>query len=65
MTARYAILHLGAGAFHRAHQAAYLQVLAGLGDRDWGIVAGNIRGGMADVERAMIAQGGWCTPPRP
>jgi D-arabinitol 4-dehydrogenase len=53
-----AILHLGLGAFHRAHQAAYLQALASLGDRDWRLVAGNIRGDGLATEQALAAQGG-------
>jgi D-arabinitol 4-dehydrogenase len=52
------ILHLGLGAFHRAHEAAYLQALAALGDRDWRLVAGNIRGDGLAVERALAAQQG-------
>jgi mannitol 2-dehydrogenase len=31
-----AVVHLGVGAFHRAHQAVYLDDLARLGCRDWG-----------------------------
>ncbi len=52
------ILHLGLGAFHRAHQAAYLQDLAALGDRGWRLAAGNIRDDGGETERALIAQGG-------
>ncbi len=37
------IVHLGLGAFHRAHQAAYLDVLATAGDRRWGIVGVSLR----------------------
>ncbi|MBQ5947929.1 D-arabinitol 4-dehydrogenase [Massilia sp. ST3] len=51
------ILHLGLGAFHRAHQAAYLQDLHDAGDRRWTIVAGNIRPDPADVSEALRAQG--------
>ena len=43
------ILHLGLGAFHRAHQAMYLQRLHDSGDNDWTLAAGNIR---ADVPEA-------------
>ncbi len=57
-TTPFVILHLGLGAFHRAHQAAYLQDLAALGDRDWRLVAGNIRGDGGETERALIAQRG-------
>jgi len=52
------ILHLGLGAFHRAHQAAYLQALVDLGDRGWRLASGNIRGDGIELERALIAQGG-------
>jgi len=52
------ILHLGLGSFHRAHQAAYFQALADLGDRDWRLASGNIRGDMEGVEKALIGQGG-------
>ncbi len=37
------IVHLGLGAFHRAHQAWYLQRLHDANDRTWSIVAGNLR----------------------
>lgn len=38
------IVHLGLGAFHRAHQAAYIERwLANNGGGDWGICAANIR----------------------
>ena len=54
---RLSILHLGLGAFHRAHQAAYLQALAGLGDHTWRLVGANIRGDMKRIEEALIRQG--------
>lgn len=50
------ILHLGLGAFHRAHQAACLQDLHERGDRRWTIVAANIRPDPLDVSAALIAQ---------
>ncbi|MDN4172595.1 mannitol dehydrogenase family protein [Nocardioides sp. SOB77] len=31
------VVHLGVGGFHRAHQAVYLDRLAGLGHRGWGV----------------------------
>ncbi|MFI5012554.1 MAG: mannitol dehydrogenase family protein [Hyphomicrobiales bacterium] len=37
------IVHLGVGAFHRAHQAAYVDDVLGSGDRGWGIVAASLR----------------------
>lgn len=52
------ILHLGLGAFHRAHQAAYLQDLHDSGDRRWTIVAGNIRPDPQSPEAALASQGG-------
>ncbi len=52
------ILHIGLGAFHRAHQAVYLQRLHDLGQRDWTIVAGNLRPDMLPLEQALIASGG-------
>jgi D-arabinitol 4-dehydrogenase len=56
--ARLTILHLGLGSFHRAHQAAYLQALADLGDHSWRLVGGNIRGDMLAIEEALVRQGG-------
>jgi D-arabinitol 4-dehydrogenase len=52
------ILHLCLGAFHRAHQAAYLQDLHERGDRGWTIVAGNIRPDPSSPEAALAARGG-------
>jgi D-arabinitol 4-dehydrogenase len=52
------MLHIGVGAFHRAHQAAYLHRLRQSGDHSWEIVAGNIRPDMADTIAALIAQDG-------
>jgi D-arabinitol 4-dehydrogenase len=46
------MLHLGLGAFHRAHQAAYLQRLHDAGGADWFLAAGNLRG----EQEAGIAQ---------
>lgn len=46
------ILHLGLGAFHRAHQAVYLQRLIDGGDAGWSLASGNIR---ADDSAAMTA----------
>lgn len=57
MTEDRFILHLGLGAFHRAHQAAYLQRLHDLGDKDWKIVSGNIRAATPDPAFALEAQG--------
>ncbi|MFD2089986.1 mannitol dehydrogenase family protein [Blastococcus deserti] len=35
---RHGIVHIGVGAFHRAHQAVYLDDLARRGTTDWGVV---------------------------
>lgn len=51
------ILHLGLGAFHRAHQAAYLQALHDRGDRRWRLVAANIRPDPDDPAPGLRAQG--------
>jgi fructuronate reductase len=37
------IVHLGLGAFHRAHQALYTEALIARGDRRWGIVGVSLR----------------------
>ncbi len=55
---RPTMLHLGLGAFHRAHQAAYLQRLIDQGDRQWRLVAANLRPGMEAILDALASQGG-------
>jgi D-arabinitol 4-dehydrogenase len=52
------ILHIGAGSFHRAHQAWYLHKLIELGDQRWSLSVGNIRGDMNAVLEALASQGG-------
>lgn len=52
------VLHLGLGSFHRAHQAAYLQALRGVGDVQWSLAGANLRPDMADVLNALRAQNG-------
>ena len=52
------IVHLGLGAFHRAHQAVFLQRLIDDGDTRWHIAAGNICPGQEAVEAALLAQEG-------
>ena len=37
------IVHLGVGAFHRAHQAVYVEDALQAGDLAWGIVAASLR----------------------
>ncbi|CAM3718310.1 mannitol dehydrogenase family protein [Parendozoicomonas haliclonae] len=46
------IVHLGLGAFHRAHQALITdETMASTDDEQWGIVAANIRSGARLVEQ--------------
>jgi D-arabinitol 4-dehydrogenase len=52
------ILHIGAGSFHRAHQAWYLHRLNETGDTSWSLAVGNIRGDMNAVLEALAAQNG-------
>jgi D-arabinitol 4-dehydrogenase len=52
------ILHIGLGAFHRAHQAAYLQRLHATGEHEWSIVGANVRDDMAETMAALMAQHG-------
>jgi D-arabinitol 4-dehydrogenase len=52
------ILHIGAGSFHRAHQAWYLHRLIETGDDSWSLAVGNIRGDMNAVLEALAAQNG-------
>ena len=44
------IVHLGLGAFHRAHQAVYTDDAMNDGDRDWGIVAASLRASRAKTQ---------------
>jgi len=59
--AAHVILHIGAGSFHRAHQAWYLHRLneaKAAGDPHWSLTVGNIRGDMNAVLDALAAQNG-------
>jgi fructuronate reductase len=48
------IVHLGLGAFHRAHQAVYTESVVAQGDRRWGIVGVSLRDpGVADTLAAQ------------
>ncbi|MGQ4879024.1 mannitol dehydrogenase family protein [Billgrantia sp. LNSP4103-1] len=48
---RIGIVHLGLGAFHRAHQAVYLErYRQRSGDGAWGVSSANLRGGVALVD---------------
>jgi len=53
---RAGIVHLGLGAFHRAHQAVYTDIAMAGGDTDWGIVGATMRS--ADVAARLRPQGG-------
>ncbi|MEJ1977505.1 MAG: mannitol dehydrogenase family protein [Acetobacteraceae bacterium] len=50
------IVHLGIGAFHRAHQAVYTESVLAAGDRRWGIVGASLRS--PDTRDALAAQDG-------
>ncbi|WP_297353741.1 D-arabinitol 4-dehydrogenase [Paraburkholderia sp.] len=57
----HVILHIGAGSFHRAHQAWYLHRLNELrkeGEPRWSLTVGNIRGDMNAVLEGLAAQDG-------
>jgi fructuronate reductase len=53
------IVHIGLGAFHRAHQAVYTDDAMNDGDRDWGIIGASLRG--AQVKAQMAPQDGLYT----
>ena len=53
------IVHIGIGAFHRAHQAVYTDDAMGAGDRDWGIVGVSLRS--PDVAAQLNPQDGLYT----
>lgn len=50
------IVHLGLGAFHRAHQAAYTDAVLAAGDLRWGITAASLRS--AGTRDALTPQDG-------
>ena len=52
------IVHLGIGAFTRAHQAWYLQHLIDRGETSWTMVVGSIRADTAPLLDALDAQAG-------
>ena len=56
---RTGIVHLGLGAFHRAHQAAYTEAVLAAGDARWGTVAASLRS--ADTRDALAPQDGLYT----
>jgi fructuronate reductase len=53
------VVHLGLGAFHRAHQAAYLDEMAARGDMRWGVVGVSLRS--PAVRDTLAPQGGLYT----
>ncbi|MDJ1160178.1 mannitol dehydrogenase family protein [Chelatococcus sp. SYSU_G07232] len=53
------IVHLGIGAFHRAHQAVYTDDVLATGDTRWGIVGASLRS--PDTRDALNPQGGLYT----
>lgn len=48
------IVHLGLGAFHRAHQAVYTEAVLAAGDLRWGIIGVSLR--QADTRDALAPQ---------
>ena len=50
------VVHLWVGAFHRAHQAVYLDDAMAAGDRRWGVIGVSMR--KPDVAEALAAQDG-------
>jgi len=53
------IVHLGVGAFHRAHQAVYVDDCLAAGERDWGIVGASLQS--ATTRDALAPQDGLYT----
>ncbi|SHE50960.1 fructuronate reductase [Kaistia soli DSM 19436] len=53
------IVHLGVGAFHRAHQAAYVDACLAAGEGGWGIVGASLRS--PDTRDALAPQDGLYT----
>ena len=56
---RCGIVHLGLGAFHRAHQAVYTEQVLASGDLGWGIVGASLRS--PDTRDALAPQDGLYT----
>lgn len=56
---RTGIVHLGLGAFHRAHQAAYTEAVLASGDARWGTLAASLRS--PDTRDALAPQDGLYT----
>lgn len=58
MTNKSVWMHIGAGSFHRAHQAWYLHKLREQGDDSWSIALGNIRNDAVALLEKLQAQDG-------
>jgi len=58
-TIREGIVHLGVGAFHRAHQAVYVDDCLAAGERGWGIAGVSLRS--PDTRDALAPQDGLYT----
>ena len=58
MTNQSVWMHIGAGSFHRAHQAWYLHKLREQGDESWGIALGNIRNDAVSLLNQLAVQNG-------
>ena len=58
MTNQSVWMHIGAGSFHRAHQAWYLHKLREQGDESWSIALGNIRNDAVPLLNQLAAQNG-------
>ncbi|BFM19525.1 mannitol dehydrogenase family protein [Gilvimarinus japonicus] len=58
-SARAGIVHLGIGAFHRAHQAWYTEALLNKGATDWQIIGASLRS--PTVKNQLAAQDGLYT----
>lgn len=58
MTNQSVWMHIGAGSFHRAHQAWYLHKLREQGDESWSIALGNIRNDAVPLLNQLAVQDG-------
>jgi D-arabinitol 4-dehydrogenase len=58
MTTKSVWMHIGAGSFHRAHQAWYLHRLREQGDDAWSIALGNVRSDAAALLEQLATQQG-------
>ncbi len=58
---RAGMVHFGVGAFHRAHQAMYIDRLLGNGHHDWAITGVGVLPGDAAVRDALVPQDGLYT----